>query len=168
MSYSLFQIVSIAVHFDVHILLTCTFRRYLINILGQKRSEMSVKKIRLQIGLDKISETKRMVADMQEELVVLQPQLVRTQSEGTYGRTRVLVKMCVCVRACSQIFPVRNFTILSNFVVWGGMYCIVKAESKIKCPLFVPKTRTSRVSSKSPHTILKKRKIWGTLPLFDF
>ena len=97
MSYSLFQIVSIGVHFDAHILLTFTFEHCLINILGQKRSEMSVKKIRLQIGLDKISETKRLVADMQEELVVLQPQLVRTQSEGTYGWTRVRVKMCVCV-----------------------------------------------------------------------
>jgi hypothetical protein len=32
-------------------------------------------------GLDKLSETKSMVASMQEELVILQPQLVRTQAE---------------------------------------------------------------------------------------
>jgi dynein heavy chain len=42
---------------------------------------MSVKRDRLQIGLDKLSETKSMVATMQEELVILQPQLVRTQAE---------------------------------------------------------------------------------------
>ena len=55
---------------------------------------MSVKKDRLQIGLDKLSETKSMVAIMQEELVVLQPQLVRTQAEGTVrASTNILLSI---------------------------------------------------------------------------
>ena len=41
-------------------------------------------------------------------------------------------------------------------------------RSRIKCPLFVPKTRTPRVTSKSPHTILKKQKIWGTFLFLIF
>ena len=40
--------------------------------------------------------------------------------------------------------------------------------SRIKCLLFVPKTQTPRVTSKSPHTILKKQKIWGTFLFFIF
>ena len=32
----------------------------------------------------------------------------------------------------------------------------------MKCPLFVPKTQTSPVTSNSPHAILKKQKIKGT------
>ena len=57
---------------------------------------MSVKKDRLQIGLDKLTETKSMVAVMQEELVVLQPQLVKTQAEGSYGHCQVL-SLCFIV-----------------------------------------------------------------------
>ena len=41
-------------------------------------------------------------------------------------------------------------------------------RSRIKCLLFVPKTQTPRVSSKSPHTILKKKKIWGTFLFLIF
>ena len=41
-------------------------------------------------------------------------------------------------------------------------------RSRIKCLLFVPKTQTPRVTSKSPHTILKKQKIWGTFLFFIF
>ena len=50
-------------------------------LIGRKRTEVKTKKDRLQIGLDKLSETKKMVGVMQEELVVLQPQLVKTQAE---------------------------------------------------------------------------------------
>ena len=45
-------------------------------LIARKRTETATKKDRLQIGLDKLSETKSMVAVMQEELVVLQPILV--------------------------------------------------------------------------------------------
>ena len=65
-------------------LISITNTLYYISV--QKRSEISVKKVRLQLGLDKITETKRMVAVMQEELVILQPQLVRTQTEGKHVR----------------------------------------------------------------------------------
>ena len=41
-------------------------------------------------------------------------------------------------------------------------------RSRIKCLLFVPKTQTPRVTSKSPHTILKKLKIWGTFLFLIF
>jgi len=50
-------------------------------LLSLKRSEIKTKKDRLQIGLDKLSETKKMVGVMQEELVILQPVLVKTQQE---------------------------------------------------------------------------------------
>ena len=40
-----------------------------------------MKRDRLQNGLDKLSETKQMVGVMQEELVELQPILVKTQKE---------------------------------------------------------------------------------------
>lgn len=50
-------------------------------LIGMKRQETSTKKDRLQIGLDKLSETKKMVSVMQEELTILQPQLVKTQAE---------------------------------------------------------------------------------------
>ena len=50
-------------------------------LLGKKKNELEVKRDRLQIGLDKLSETKVMVGVMQEELVVLQPVLVKTQKE---------------------------------------------------------------------------------------
>jgi dynein heavy chain, axonemal len=50
-------------------------------LLGVKKTEIVTKKDRLQIGLDKLSETKSMVAVMQEELTVLQPQIVKTQAE---------------------------------------------------------------------------------------
>ena len=41
-------------------------------------------------------------------------------------------------------------------------------RSRIKCPPFVPKTQTPRVTSKSPHTILKKQKIWRTFLFLIF
>ena len=41
-------------------------------------------------------------------------------------------------------------------------------RSRIKCLLFVPKTQTPRVTSKSPHTILKKQKIWVTFLFLIF
>jgi dynein heavy chain len=50
----------------------------LINI---KREEINTKKNRLQIGLDKLSETKGLVGALREEIVILQPQLVKTQQE---------------------------------------------------------------------------------------
>jgi dynein heavy chain, axonemal len=50
-------------------------------LIGSKRTEINTKKDRLQIGLDKLSETKGMVGTMQEELTILQPQLVKTQQE---------------------------------------------------------------------------------------
>ena len=50
-------------------------------LIGRKRTETATKKDRLQIGLDKLSETKAMVSVMQEELVVLQPVLVSTQAD---------------------------------------------------------------------------------------
>ena len=166
MSYSSFQIVSIGVHFDAHILLTFTIGRYIINILGQKRSEMSVKKIRLQIGLDKISETKRMVADMQEELVVLQPQLVRTQSEGTYGWTCVRVKMCVCVHV------VRYFLygiLLFCQILLSGVVCTVSSKQNQKSNIRFSCPNSEHLGSlpNHPHHT-KKAKNLGNLPLFYF
>jgi dynein heavy chain len=50
-------------------------------ILGTKRDEVEMKKKRLQIGLDKLSETEGLVGGMQEELTVLAPILVKTQKE---------------------------------------------------------------------------------------
>lgn len=50
-------------------------------LIGKKRQETATKKDRLQIGLDKLSETKSLVGGMQEELKVLQPQIVKTQAE---------------------------------------------------------------------------------------
>ncbi|CAM9108221.1 unnamed protein product, partial [Ectocarpus fasciculatus] len=50
-------------------------------LITMKRNETATKKDRLQIGLDKLSETGKMVAVMQEELTVLQPQIVQTQKE---------------------------------------------------------------------------------------
>lgn len=50
-------------------------------LLHAKRLEILSKRDRLQIGLDKLSETKQMVSVMQEELVLLQPQLVKTQAD---------------------------------------------------------------------------------------
>jgi dynein heavy chain len=50
-------------------------------MINRKRSEIALKRDRLQIGLDKLSETKKMVAVMQEELTILQPQIVKTQQE---------------------------------------------------------------------------------------
>eukprot|EP01041_Mallomonas_annulata_P000832 gene832-1621_t len=50
-------------------------------LIETKRLEILTKTNRLQIGLDKLSETKMGVSVMQEELVVLQPQLVKTQGE---------------------------------------------------------------------------------------
>ena len=50
-------------------------------LIGKKRVEIMTKRDRLQIGLDKLTETKSMVGVMQEELVVLQPILVKTQAE---------------------------------------------------------------------------------------
>ena len=50
-------------------------------LIGKKRTEIATKKDRLQIGLDKLSETKKLVGVMQEELTVLQPILVKTQAE---------------------------------------------------------------------------------------
>lgn len=38
-----------------------------------------------QVGLDKLSSTKEVVATLQEELTVLQPQLVKTMKEVTIG-----------------------------------------------------------------------------------
>ena len=50
-------------------------------LIETKRQETSVKQNRLQIGLDKLTDTKKLVSVMQEELVLLQPQLVKTQEE---------------------------------------------------------------------------------------
>jgi dynein heavy chain len=50
-------------------------------LITMKRTETATKKDRLQIGLDKLSETRQMVAVMQEELTVLQPQIIETQKE---------------------------------------------------------------------------------------
>lgn len=50
-------------------------------LLKKKKTETAQKRDRLQIGLDKLSETKKMVSVMQEELTVLQPQIVQTQKE---------------------------------------------------------------------------------------
>lgn len=50
-------------------------------LVKAKRTETLTKRDRLQIGLDKLSETKKMVGVMQEELVVLQPVLIKTQAE---------------------------------------------------------------------------------------
>jgi dynein heavy chain len=50
-------------------------------LLFKKRDEIKTKRDRLQIGLDKLSETKKVVGVMQEELVILQPVLVKTQQE---------------------------------------------------------------------------------------
>ena len=50
-------------------------------LIGKKRTETALKRDRLQIGLDKLSETKKMVGVMQEELTVLAPILVKTQAE---------------------------------------------------------------------------------------
>ena len=50
-------------------------------LIQVKRSEMQIKQNRLQNGLDKLTETKKMVGVMQEELVILQPVLVQTQKE---------------------------------------------------------------------------------------
>ena len=47
----------------------------------KKRDELATKKSRLQIDLDKLTDTKKLVGVMQEELVILQPQLVQTQKE---------------------------------------------------------------------------------------
>ena len=52
-------------------------------LITAKRSEISTQITRLQSGLDKLSDTKSVVGLMQEELVVLQPQLVATQAEVT-------------------------------------------------------------------------------------
>ena len=45
---------------------------------------------------------------------------------------------------------------------------IMYSRSRIKYPLFVPKTQTPWVTSKSPHTIRKKQKIWGTFLFLIF
>lgn len=50
-------------------------------LIAMKRNETATKKDRLQIGLDKLSETGKMVAVMSEELTILQPQIVQTQKE---------------------------------------------------------------------------------------
>ena len=50
-------------------------------LIGKKRTEIATKKDRLTIGLDKLTETKKMVGVMQEELTVLAPILVKTQKE---------------------------------------------------------------------------------------
>jgi dynein heavy chain len=50
-------------------------------LIRVRRVEVATKKDRLQIGLNKLMETKDMVGVMQEELVVLQPILVKTQAE---------------------------------------------------------------------------------------
>ena len=41
-------------------------------------------------------------------------------------------------------------------------------QSRIKCPLLVPETSIPWVTSKSPHTILKKQKIWGNFLFLIF
>ena len=50
-------------------------------LLNYKRNEVKTKKDRLQIGLDKIISTKDLVSDLQEKLVLLQPQLVTKGKE---------------------------------------------------------------------------------------
>ncbi|CBJ31040.1 dynein heavy chain [Ectocarpus siliculosus] len=49
--------------------------------LTKKREEVGRNRSRLQVGLDKLSSTKEVVATLQEELTVLQPQLVKTMKE---------------------------------------------------------------------------------------
>jgi hypothetical protein len=50
-------------------------------LIGKKRTEIATKKDSVTIGLDKLTETKKMVSVMQEELTVLSPILVKTQKE---------------------------------------------------------------------------------------
>jgi dynein heavy chain len=50
-------------------------------LIGVKKAEIELKRDRLQIGLNKLSETKSIVSVMQEELKILQPQIVKTQGE---------------------------------------------------------------------------------------
>lgn len=51
------------------------------SVLVSKREEVNTMKFRLQNGVDKLSETKEVVAVMQTELVELQPVLAKTQVE---------------------------------------------------------------------------------------
>ncbi|OQR83181.1 sporangia induced dynein heavy chain [Achlya hypogyna] len=57
--------------------LLATFKAVLVN----KRDDVNTMKSRLQNGVDKLSETKVLVATMQDELVALQPVLAATQIE---------------------------------------------------------------------------------------
>lgn len=50
-------------------------------LMSEKVNEISMNRDRLQIGLNKLSETKAMVSVMQEELKILQPQLIKTQED---------------------------------------------------------------------------------------
>ena len=50
-------------------------------LIGTNRTAIATKRDRLQIGLDKLTETKSLIGGMQEELKVLQPQIVQTQKE---------------------------------------------------------------------------------------
>ena len=50
-------------------------------LINVNRAAIGQKRDRLQIGLDKLSETKGLIGGMQEELVILQPQIVKTQGE---------------------------------------------------------------------------------------
>ncbi|CAM9798815.1 unnamed protein product, partial [Choristocarpus tenellus] len=52
--------------------------------LGFKRNDVGRNRSRLQVGLDKLSSTKEVVATLQEELTVLQPQLVKTMKEAKF------------------------------------------------------------------------------------
>lgn len=51
------------------------------SVLVSKREDVNTMKFRLQNGVDKLSQTKDMVATMQQELVELQPVLAKTQVE---------------------------------------------------------------------------------------